>query len=180
FGSESECLALAIPAKCAHRLSVGPARKNQGIIVDPNQLDRAIGVPDSHHRLARMTCNLRDTGLVAREYLWLTPHGTIFAVEGPKNELLGPGRRKEISIRCPAQRAHPRRIARHAHVFAVGQPPAVEHRLLHAGDEKFSIGADRDPEVRALPLKPLRLCIRIGKPKCRAVIMSDGETEALR
>ena len=91
----------------------------------------------------------------------------------------------EVARKSPSavqlERAHARRITRHAHVLAIRQPPAMKHRLLHAGDQKFSIRADRDAEMRALPFKPLRLGAGgIGKPECRAIVMRDRETKALR
>ena len=44
-----------------------------------------------------------------------------------------------------------RRIARHAHVLGVGEPPAVQRRLLHRGDEEAAVRAEHHVEMRALP-----------------------------
>ena len=60
-----------------------------------------------------------------------------------------------LAVRGPAERAHPRRIAGHAHVLGVGEPPAVQHRLLHGGDEEFAVRAEGDAEMRALPFELL-------------------------
>src|SRR6476620_399976 len=66
-------------------------------------------------------------------------------------------------------------------MLSVRQPPAVQHWLLHAGDEEFPIRADRDAKMRALPLESIRLGTGgVGEPERSAIVVRDGETEALR
>ena len=80
----------------------------------------------------------------------------------------------------PAERCA-RGVAGHAHVLAVDQPPAVQHRLLHGGDEKLAVGADGGAEMRALPFEPLRLGLRrVWEPQCRAIVMGQREPKSFR
>src|SRR5580704_5996637 len=79
----------------------------------------------------------------------------------------------------PAKRGHARRVTRHAHVLAVGEPPAVKHRLLHGGYQKTAVGTDGGAEMRPLPFKFFRRGLRcIREPKRGAVVMGDGKAEA--
>ncbi len=111
----------------------------------------------------------------------LAAHRPVFAVERPQNELLGAGGGEVVAVRGPGQRAHARRIARHAHVLAVGDAPAVQRRLLHHGDHEAAVRADGDAEMRALPFELLRGGAGgVGKPERAAVVMRDGQAEAFR
>ena len=66
-------------------------------------------------------------------------------------------------------------------MLAVGKPPAVQHRLLHGGDEKAAVGAHGGAEMRALPFELFRRGLRrVGKPQRGAVVMRDGKPKALR
>jgi putative flippase GtrA len=139
------------PAPGDVRLSVViPAYKEAeqiGAVIDPNQHHRAVVIAGRHHRLAGMAGHDRYPRLAPGENGWLPPHRSVLAVEWPEDELLRAGRRQEFTVRCPRQRAHPRRIARHAQVLAVGDAPAVQHRLLHRGDDEAAVRADGDAEM---------------------------------
>ena len=61
---------------------------------------------------------------------------------------------------------------------ATRQPCSVD--FLHGGDQKFSIRADRYPEMGALPFEPLGLSAgRVRKPERRAVVVRNRKTESL-
>ena len=62
----------------------------------------------------------------------------------------------------------------------VGQPPAVQRRLVHRGDEKLVVRAEHDAEMRAGPFQEFRLRRHVGKPQRHAVVMRDREPQALR
>src|SRR5690349_6678054 len=123
----------------------------------------------------------RQPRLAPGKNCWLPPHRTVLAVEWPEDELFGARRRQKFAVRGPRQRTHSRRIARHAHVLAVGEAPAMQHRLLHRGDDEAAVRARRNAEMRALPLEFLRVRAGgVGKPKRAAVVMRDSEPEAFR
>ena len=66
-------------------------------------------------------------------------------------------------------------------MLAVDQPPAVQHRLLHGGDEEAAVRADRGAEMRALPFELFRRRPRgVGKPQRGAVVVRDRQPKALR
>ena len=63
----------------------------------------------------------------------------------------------------------------------IDQPPAVQHRLLHGGDQEAAIGMHDDAEMRALPFELFGFGLRcVGKPQRGAVIVRDGEPETFR
>src|SRR5580698_2834004 len=84
-----------------------------------------------------------------------------------------------MAARGPPEGSDACSVAGHAHVLAVGETPAVQHRLLHRGYQKAPVGMHRHAEMRTLPLELLRLGLwRVGEPERRAVVMRDGKPEA--
>ena len=71
-------------------------------------------------------------------------------------------------------------IARHAHVLAVDEAPAVQRRLLHGGDQELAVRADGRAEMRALPFELSGVALRVRKPERDAVVVGDREPKALR
>ena len=106
-------------------------------------------------------------------------HGAILALERPQDQLVRSGGRERSAVGGEGKRAHPLAIAGHPQVLAVGKPPAVQHRLLHGGDEKAAVGTEQHAEMRALPGKLLRFGLRIGKPKRDAIVIGDRQTQPL-
>src|SRR5262245_21116899 len=181
FGAKGKHLTGRVPAKRAHRTSIAFPYENQRIIVDARKFHRAVGVADRHDRLARMTVDDGHASFGAREDFWLASHRAILAVERPQDELLGARRCEMFAVGAPAEGTNARRIARHAHVLAIRQSPAVQHRLLHAGDQESAVRADRNAKVRALPFKALgRRTGGVGKPECCTVVVRNRQTKPLR
>src|ERR1700733_1180700 len=65
-------------------------------------------------------------------------------------------------------------------MLAVSDAPAMQHWLLHGGDQKAPVGTDGGAEVRALPFEEFRGGRRrVRKPERSAVVMGDGKPETL-
>src|SRR5262245_4568289 len=181
LSTKRQSLTAAIPGKRTDSLPVRLTSQDQGVVIDAHKLHRAIGISDRNDRPTWVTRNRGYARLGACQDFRLPSHRAVLAVKGPEDELLGTRCRQKISVCCPAERAHARRIAGHPHVFCVGQTPSVERRLLHGGDQKLSIRADRHAEMRALPLQEFRLgTTGIRKPKRGAIVVSDCQTESFR
>ena len=72
-------------------------------------------------------------------------------------------------------------IARHAHVLAVGQPPAMQRHFLHGGDDMRAIGGEADGGMAALPLQQARLVLLCrDEPERGAVVVAGGDALAFR
>ena len=128
-----------------------------------------------------MAGNDRNARGRPRQKRRLLAHRPVLAVERPQDELLEAGGGEELAVGGEAERAHARRIARHAHVLTVGDAPAVQHRLLHGGDQEFAVRAKGDAQMRALPDQRLRLGAgRVGKPERGAVVMRDRKPKTFR
>ena len=56
----------------------------------------------------------------------------------------------------------------------------MQRRLVHGGDQKLVVGAERDAEMRAGPFQQLRRRGHVRKPQRHAVVMRDREPQALR
>ena len=121
-----------------------------------------------------------DLRLGGREQLRRLAHRAVLARERPQDELGRARGREPLAVGGPVERAHARGVARHAHVLAVGEPPAVQRRLLHGGDQEAPVGTEGDGEMRALPLQRLGRGLGVRKPQRRAVVVRDREPEALR
>src|SRR5664279_10996 len=173
LGAEGQRLALGIPAERADRRGARGLNLDQRAVVDAHDQHATVRIAHRDDGLMRMAGHHHHTRLGARHDFWLPAHWAVLAVERPQDELLGARGGEEVAVHGPAERAHARRIARHAHVLALGQPPAVQHRLLHGGDQEFAVRAERRAEMRALPFQRFRLSRGIGKPKRGAVVMRD-------
>ena len=111
--------------------------------------------------------------------LRLLAHRAVLALERPQHELLRAAGGEPLAAGGPAERAHARRIAGHAHVLGVDDAPAVQRRLLHGGDQELAVRAEGDVVVRALPLQHLGRGLRVRKPQRHAVVVGDGEPQPL-
>ena len=96
-----------------------------------HQQHQAVGIADRHHLLVGMAGHDLDLRLRRRKDARRLAHGTVLALERPQDQLGGARGREPLAAGAPVERAHARVIARHPHVLAVGEPPAVQGRLLH-------------------------------------------------
>ena len=65
------------------------------------------------------------------------------------------------------------RVARHAHVLAIGEPPAMQRHFLHRGHHMGAIGAEGDGGVAALPFQQAGLVfLRTHEPHRGAIVMA--------
>ena len=118
--------------------------------------------------------------LPRREHARRLAHGTVLAVERPQDELARSRGREPLAADGEIERAHARTVTRHAHVLAIGEPPAVQCRLLHGGDHEAPVGAHHGGEMGALPRQSFRFALRIGEPQRDAVVMGNRKAQALR
>ena len=86
-----------------------------------------------------------------------------------------------LPLRVKLSDARLARIAGHAHVLPVGQPPAVQRVLLHGGDHALAVRADGDAGMAALPLQLARAVgFRGDEPQAGAVVVRGGDALAFR
>ena len=103
--------------------------------------DHAVFIADGHHLLARMAGNLRHQLRPTRR----VPSAPCPSARPcPKTARQLPPARRNWQASCPwrpRQRTDLGRIAGHAHVTGVGEPPAVQGVLLHGGDDILTVRA---------------------------------------
>ena len=85
-----------------------------------------------------------------------------------------------MSVVRPREGACLGRIAAHAHVLLVGNPPAMQRVFLHRGDEEAPVRRKAHVEMRAFPVEDIRRCRGVREPQRRAIIMRDREAIAFR
>ena len=85
-----------------------------------------------------------------------------------------------MAIGRPRERARLRGIARHAHVLAVGDAPAVHGVLLHGGHDEAPVRRPRHVEMRSFPFQRLRRFAAVREPQRRSVVVAQGQPIALR
>ena len=156
-------------------------REDFRAVVDAHEQHEAVRVADRDDVLLGMAGDDFDLRLHRRQNCGVLPIGPSLAWNGHRMSCVEPDVASHLPSAVQSSERTARRIARHAHVLAVGEPPAVQRRLLHGGDQESSVGADGDAEMRALPFERLgrRLCA-FGKPERHAVVMRDREPKALR
>ena len=85
-------------------------------------------------------------------------HGSVLALERPQDELVRARGREPLAAGGPFERAHARAVARHPHVLAVGEAPAMQRRLLHGRNRNCRPGSttrrDASPSIPAFPARP--------------------------
>ena len=156
------------------------AHQDFGAVVDPHHQDGAVAVAGGKNVLLRVAGDLGDARLQRRQHRRLLAHRAVLAGERPQDHGVGAGGGERLSARAPGQRAHAAGIAGHPHVPVVGQPPAVQRRLVHRGDQELVVRAEHHAEMRAGPFQDLRASRHVGKPQRHAVVMRDRKPHAFR
>ncbi len=158
---------------------VGVAHQDFGAVAEPAQQHQPVGVADRDHQRARMERDLGDAMRTHAAFARRLAHRPVLVLERPDDAGVGARGREPVAVVRPGQRARLAGIAGHAHVAAVGEPPAVQRVLLHRGDEEAPVRRDGDVEMRALPFQQRRLGVGVGEPERDAVVMGEREPIAL-
>src|SRR6478752_275256 len=136
FRAEGKKTAVRAPGERTDRRVARLPDQNLGAILDAGEEHHAVAVADGDDRILRVTGDDLDAMLRRRQHARLFAHRSVFALERPKDELWRARSGEPVTVGRPAHRSHPRGIAGHAHVLAVGEPPAMKHWLLHRRDQK--------------------------------------------
>ena len=180
FGAESQQRALGVPGQRRDRRAAVAAHQDFRAVLEPDDQHGAVAVARGHDVLLRMTGDRGDARLQRRQHRRLLAHRAVLAGERPDDHGIGARGGKPLAARAPRHRADAAGIAAHAHVPVVGEPPAMQRRLVHRGDQEFVVGAEGDGEMRAGPFQKFRLRRHVGKPQRHAVVMRDRHAQAFR
>ena len=127
-----------------------------------------------------MTGDDRDARLQRCQHRGLLAHRTVLAAERPDDDGVGARGCEPLAARAPRHRADTAGITGHAHVPVVGEPPAVQCRLVHRSHQKLVVGTEGDGVMRAGPGQEFGRSFHVGKPQGHAVVMRDREPQAFR
>ncbi len=102
------------------------------------------------------------------------------AEERPQHHRIRAAARQPLAVAGERQRLRLRRVAGHAQVLAVRQPPAMQRILLHRRHHGVAVRMDRQRGVAALPFQPARAVgLRRDKPQGCAVVVRGADALAL-
>src|SRR3954470_19734186 len=151
FVGERQQRALGVPRNRSDRRRAVAADENFRAILQTHHQHGAVAVAGGEDVVLRVASDDRDAGLERREHRGLLAHRAVLAGERPYDDGVGARGRQPLAAHAPGHRTDAAGIAGHAHVPVVGEPPAVQRRLMHRCDQEFVIRAEGDAEMRAGP-----------------------------
>src|ERR1700722_12549724 len=124
FRAEGKKTAVRAPGERTDRRVARLPDQNLGAILDAGEEHHAVAVADGDDRILRVTGDGLDAMLCRSHHARLFAHRAVLAAEGPKDARSRARGGEPVAVGRPAHRSPPRGIAGHAHVLAVGEPPA--------------------------------------------------------